>query len=378
MIRRLLLALLPLALFAPAALAQTGKIAGRVLDTTGEPLPGVNILVDGSTRGAAADADGYYTILGVPPGTYRLRATLLGYAPALIQNVVVSVGQTTTINIRMREEDVEGQEVTVTAERPVVELDVASSRANISAEQIERLPVSSVVGAVGLQAGVEGTSVRGSSSNELQFNVNGLTLRDERTGTAYTSVPISSVQAVQVVTGGFNAEYGNVRSGVINVETKEGRRDRYEVTGVLRYSPATGKSFDQQANDLDAYWIRPFTDPQVAFVGTKNGGWDQYTQEAYPEFAGWISLSEKLLTDADPKNDMTPEALYQAFLYQHRKSFDITKPDYNADIGVGGPVPFLSRFGGTRFYGAYRRDQSMYLIPLATDRFCAGDASRAR
>jgi hypothetical protein len=370
MTRRLPLVLSLLALFAPVALAQTGKIAGRVTDNRGEILPGVNVVVDGTARGAVSDADGYYTILAVPPGTVRLRATLLGYAPAIVENVIVSVGQTTTLNIRLREEDVEGQEVLVTAERPVVELDVASSRANISAEEIERLPVTSVVGAVALQAGVEGgTSVRGSASNELQFNVNGLTIRDERTGTAYTAVPISSVQAVQLVTGGFNAEYGNVRSGVINVETKEGNRHRYEVDALMRFSPPGAKNFDQQPNDRDSYWIRPFIDPQVAFVGTRNGGWDLYTQQSYPEFIGWLAVSERLLADADPTNDLTPEALYQAFLWQHRKTFEITKPDYTADIGIGGPVPGLSRFGGTRFYTAYRRDQSMYLIPLSRDRF---------
>ena len=366
-----------LALFAalaPAALAQSGKIAGRVTDgRSGEALPGVNIVVDGTPRGAASDIDGYYTILGVSPGTVRIRATYLGYAPQLVENVRVSIDQTTTLNLTMREEAVEGQEIIVTATRPVVEADVSSSRANITAEQVEAVPVASITGVVALQAGIQsgasGIEVRGSSADQLQFNLNGLTLRDERTNTAYTAIPLSSVQEIQVVTGGFNAEYGNVRSGVINVVTKEGDRDTYNVDASIRYSPPGAKSFGAQANDLDSYWIRPFTDPAVAFVGTKNGAWDTYTQQQFPEFQGWLSVSERLLADADPSNDLTPDALYQAFLYQHRKRVKITQPDYNADIGFGGPVPLLNRVGDTRFYAAYKRDQSVYLIPLSRDRY---------
>ena len=358
------------ALTPAAVVAQTGKIAGRVTDgTSGEGLPGVNVVLDGTPQGAATDVDGYYTILGVRAGTYRVRATYLGYAAFLAENVRVSVDQTTTLNVTMREEAVQGEEVTVTAERPVVEVDVSSSRTNVTSEQIERLPVASVNAVVGLQAGVEGTSIRGSGADELQFNLNGLTLRDERTGTAYTGVPISSVQAVQVVSGGFNAEYGNVRSGLINVVTKEGSRDRYELDAQIRVSPATSKNFGETPNDPESYWIRPFVDPQVAFVGTQAGGWDQFTRDSYPTFGGWIAVSEARLRDSDPSNDLTPEALYKAFLYQRRKTFNVTQPDYNVDLGVGGPVPGLSRFGDTRFYAAYKRDQSMYFIPLSRDRY---------
>ena len=370
LLRTASLALLLVFATAVTAWAQTGKITGQVTDAvTGEGLPGVNVLVDETTRGATSDVDGFYTILAVPPGTVRLRVTSLGYATQVIENVVVSIDQTTTINVRMREEEIEGQELVVTAERPIVETDVASSRANVTSEQIERLPVASVTAVVGLQAGVEGTSIRGSDSNELQFNLNGLTLRDERTGTAYTGIPISSVEGVQIVTGGFNAEYGNVRSGLINVTTKEGDRHRYNLDAQVRITPAASKNFGVPINSSDSYWIRPFVDPDVAYSGTRSGAWDTYTQNSYPAFDGWIAVSEALLADANPNNDMSPEALYQAFLWQHRKTFKITQPDYNLDLGVGGPVPGLNRWGDTRFYAAMKRDQSMYFIPLSRDRY---------
>ena len=364
--------LVTLALLGPAtAWAQTGKLAGRVTDgATGEGLPGVNVVVDGTPQGAATDVDGYYTIIGVRAGTYRVRASYLGYAAFVAENVQVSIDQTTTLNVTLREEAVQGEEVTVTAERPVVEADVSSSRANITAEQIEAFPVPSIQSAVQLQAGVEGDlTIRGSGNDQVSFNVNGLTLRDERSNAPYAAVPLASVEAVQVVTGGFNAEYGNVRSGVINVVTKEGDRNRYSADAILRYSPPGAKTFDQAPNDPDSYWIRPFVDPAVAFAGTASGAWDQATRDQYPTFEGWTSVSEKLLANDNPNDDLTPQALYEAFLWQHRKTFKITEPDYNADLGFGGPVPGLRALGGTRFYTAYKRDQTTYFIPLSRDRY---------
>lgn len=353
---------------ATSADAQTGRISGQVTDPSGQPLPGVNVVIEGTTTGNSSDIDGYYSIIGVRPGTYVLRASYIGFAVQLIREVRVNADQNTTVDIVMQEELIAGEEVIVTATAPILEVDVSSSRLNVSAEQIEALPTSSVAGVLALQAGTEGLSIRGSGSDELSFNVNGLTLRDERSNSPYTNIPLSSVDALQVVTSGFNAEYGNVRSGVINVTTKEGDRDRYTVDVSLQYSPPAQQNSGQNANDLDSYWVRPFTDPEVAYTGTDNGAWDEATQRQYPEFEGWISVSESLLSDDDPSNDATPEALYQAFLFQHSKRFEITQPDYVADIGIGGPVPGLSRFGGTRFFVSFKGQQDMYLIPLNTDR----------
>jgi len=79
--------------------ATTGKIHGRVVDSeTGEPLIGVNVMVLETILGAATDADGYYTILNVPPGTYSLQSSAIGYARSTVENVRVNIDLTTTIN----------------------------------------------------------------------------------------------------------------------------------------------------------------------------------------------------------------------------------------------------------------------------------------
>ena len=359
-----------LALAAPAA-AQSGKIAGRITDTTGESVPGANVFVVETSSGATTDLDGYYAILNVSPDTYTLRVSYIGYTTQTIENVRVSIDQTTTIDVVLQSEDLGLGEVTVRAEQPVVQPDVSNSQANVSAADIEALPASSVENVVQLQAVVQdGFTIRGSGADEIAFQVNGLTLRDERNNSPYTNISLASVQAVQVQTGGFNAEYGNVRSGVVNVVTKEGSADRYEAEIITRYSPAAQKNSGQAANGLDSYYIRPYIDPEVAFTGTENGAWDKATRDQYPRFEGWVSVAEGFLADDDPTNDISPEALRQAFLFQHRKVMEITDPDYDVDLGFGGPIPGVSRLlGDLRFYASYRREENLYVIPLNTDRY---------
>ncbi len=370
MVRTIHLCLLVLFMPAGSAFAQTGKITGRVTDEAGVPLPGVNLFIAATSQGSITDLDGYYVILNVSPGLYSLRASFIGFGAQTVENIRVNIEQTTTINFELQEDAIGLDELIVTAEMPVVQADVSNSQLNLTAEQIEALPVSSVTSVVGLQAGIQGLSIRGSGSDEVSFMVNGLTLRDERNNAPYTSISLSSVEEVQVQTGGFNAEYGNVRSGIINVVTKEGNRDRFTGSVIVRYSTPAQKHFGPGADDPDSYWIRPFLDPDVAWEGTEAGGWDEFTQAQYPRFEGWIAIADERLKDDDPSNDLTPEALQQAFLWQHRKPMKIVNPDYNIDVGFGGPVPYLTRrLGALRFYASVRSDQSMYLIPLHTDRY---------
>lgn len=370
MIVKKLLSIFAFLLLSSSVFAQSGKIVGFITDTSGEPLPGVNIIIMGTNQGTATAADGYYQILNVKPGTYTLRATYIGFTQVLVEDVEVNIDLTTEVDIEMREETIEGEEVTVTARQPVIKKDVASSQANISKENIDALPISSVTAAVGLQAGVQGLSVRGSGSDEVAFNLNGFTLRSERNNSPFTGISLTSVQNVQVQTGGFSAEYGNLRSGLVNVTSKEGSRDRYTLDGIVRITPPQQKNVGQSINDPNSYWLRPYLDDEVAWTGTSNGAWDSYTQASYPSFEGWNAFSQSTLADDDPTNDLTPQAAQQAFLYQHRKDFAITEPDYEIDLTLGGPVPVISeQLGDLRFSSSFRQTQTMYMVPLSRDRY---------
>jgi len=367
-----LLALVVFVLSAPFMFAgTTGKIAGTIIDTdNGEPLPGVNVVLEGTTLGAVTDINGYYAILNVPPGAYSVKATYIGYTAYRFTEVTVKIDLTTTVDFKLKPQVLAGEEVVVVAERPVVVKDISASQANLNIKEIESLPVVNVVGVVALQAGVQGLSIRGGGSSQTAFMVNGITLRDERDNTPYTGISYTAIEEIQIQTGGFNAEFGNIRSGLINVVTKEGKKDRYSVNVITRYSPASQKRFGHSPTARDSYWIRPYVDEAVAWTGTKSGAWDQFTQLQFPEFIGWNAIALNSLKDNNPANDITPEAAQRIFLWQHRRNLDIVDPDYDFDASVGGPAPLVSeKLGGLRFLASYRTAQEMYVIPLSKDGF---------
>ncbi len=347
----------------------TGKIAGTISDGgSGEALPGVNIVLEGTTMGAATDLNGYYVILNVPPGVYTVKASFIGYTTQRVTSVTVKIDLTTEQNFQMKTEVLAGEEVVVVAQRPVVVKDISSSQANLSASDIQALPVVNVASVVGLEAGVRGVEIRGGAADQTAYMLNGITLRDERDNTPFTAVSYTAISEVQVQTGGFNAEFGNIRSGLVNIVTKEGGTDHYSVNIQGRYRDTGPKHFGPAATDPNSYWIRPYLDDAVAWAGTKSGGWDAFTQLQYPEFEGWNAISQKTLQDDDPTNDITPQAAQEVFLWQHRRVLDIQDPDYDLDMSISGPVPVVSTsLGNLRFLASYRKAQTAYLIPLSQD-----------
>ncbi|PKL90421.1 MAG: TonB-dependent receptor [Ignavibacteriae bacterium HGW-Ignavibacteriae-2] len=374
--RKIILLLFQLCFFSTLLFAQSGKITGTVTDSkTGEALIGVNVVVEGSVLGAATDLEGYYVILNVPPGKKTLKISYIGYTSQSVTNVSVNIDQTTVINVALSSQSIETQEVVVTAAViPIVQQDVSASRANITAEEIANLPTVSVDRVISTQAGVKSTDggfeVRGGNARETAFVVNGITLRDERDNNPYTAISVTSIENLQVTTGGFSAEYGDLRSGIINVVTKEGRRDKYTYSFIGRLKPASQKHFGISPHDYNSYWIRPFLDPKVAWTGTKNGAWNEFTQRQYKEFEGWNKISENLMRDDDPNNDLSPEAAQRLFLWQHRRQLDIEDSDYELDMSFGGPVPFVSKqLGGLRFFASFRQNRDMYIIPLSDDAY---------
>ncbi|MBL7137055.1 MAG: TonB-dependent receptor [Candidatus Marinimicrobia bacterium] len=349
----------------------TGKISGRVVDaTTGEPLVGVNVVIEGTTMGAATDIDGYFVILNIPPGLYDITASMIGYATYTIRSARVEIDLTTTLDFRMKQEVLKGEVVEVIAQRKVIKKDIAASQRSITSKEIESLPISSVTEAIGMQAGVtSGLSIRGSGSDEVIFMVDGIILRDERTNQPMTSLPLSAVQEISVQSGGFTAEYHNVRSGVVNVVAKEGNPKYYSGTFSMRYSPPAPKHFGISPFDNNSFWLRPYLDPEVCWTGTDNGAWDIYTQRQYPSFeGGWNAVSQSTLQDDDPSNDLSPAGAKKLYEWEHRKKGYIHSPDRNIDFGFGGPVPLISSsLGNLRFYLSYRSIQNMYLVHLNTD-----------
>jgi len=345
----------------------TGKIAGKVTDKdTGEPLYGVNVMVEGTTLGAATDIDGYYVILNVPPGIHSIKATMIGYAGVTVNEVRVRIDETSPINIEMVSQAIEAGTVVVVAERNVIKHDVSTSVSAVQPQEIQSLPITSITDVVGLQAGVEeGLRIRGGGSDALLFQLDGVSLRDPRDNKPITAVALSSVQEISIERGGFNAEYGQVRSGIINIVTREGSTSSYYGAIQAKYSPATPKHFGISVYDPNSMWNRPFLDPDVCWTGTENGNWNLYTQRQYPRFEGWNSISQALLADDDPTNDLSPAAAKKLWEWQRRRRPTVA-PDYNVDASFGGPVPLVSKaLGNLRFFASLRYEREMLLIPLS-------------
>ena len=159
-------------LFAGVAHADTrGKMTGRIVDQGNDPVMGANVVLVGTTIGGTTGLDGSYTILNIPPGTYDVRYSAVGYQTRVLKGVKISSGQTTTENITIAESAIETGEVVTVAERPLVDTRQTSSVAILGREDIQALPVQNVADVVNLQAGVVDGHFRGGRLGEVQFQV---------------------------------------------------------------------------------------------------------------------------------------------------------------------------------------------------------------
>lgn len=225
--RRFPCALLALLLALPLKAGGLGKIAGRVTDkTTGEPLPYASVRVLELDIGASTDAQGYYFLLDIPPGTYTLRVDYLGYRPVEMQGVRVELDKTTFVNVALEPVALEVEPVVVKAEKPLVEPDVTWKSVSVSGEEITALPVTSVQEALQLQGGVTlgaggELHVRGGRPDEILYVIDGLPVRNPLTGGFGGVVDRSALDEMALVVGSFSAEYGDALSGVVNITTGE-------------------------------------------------------------------------------------------------------------------------------------------------------------
>ncbi len=203
--------------------AQTaGKLKGKVTDNKGEPLVGANVLISGTNLGSATDLDGYYTILNVRTGTYSVEFRYIGYQSKNVEGVKIVPDQTTEINIELSEQAIQGEIVTVTARKPLVEFNQTSSISSVGKDEIDKLPVQSLNEIVNLQAGVIDGHFRGGRLGEVQYQVDGVTVNNPYDNSSTLTLDKSVLQEVQVISGTFDAKYGQAMSGVVNAVLRSG------------------------------------------------------------------------------------------------------------------------------------------------------------
>jgi len=222
----------------PAGADVTGKLSGKVVDEKKQPLAGVNIRIEGQRLGAVSDEQGNYFILGIPAGTWRVIANRMDLAPYTAENVTIAPDFTTTLDIAMKTQAVQVQEVRITAERPLIQKDATGTTRFLSAEDVQKLPTRGYRDAAAQQTGVVNfqrqidteTSnsptliTRGGRPNETAYFVDGFSQQDPLTGTSSTAINNNAIQEVVLLTGGFLPEYGRVMSGAVNVITRDGSK----------------------------------------------------------------------------------------------------------------------------------------------------------
>ncbi len=209
--------------------AGSGKVAGKVTSQgTGDALPGVNVFLEETSQGSATDINGEYVILNVAPGTYTLKASYIGYTTVRVQDLRVSQNRTTKRDFILTPEVLEGQEVTVIADRPMIHKDLTASQKITTSEEIKDMPVESFLGVLTTHAGVnQGAGgeihIRGGRYNEVGYYIDGVSVSNPfYTNALSVNISNKALEEMRVVSGAFNAEYGNAMSGIVNIVTKTG------------------------------------------------------------------------------------------------------------------------------------------------------------
>lgn len=354
--------------------ASTGKIVGTVKDAeNGEALIGVNIMVVGTQRGTASDIDGKYTILGLTPGTYSIKFSYIGYQTVIVEDVKIIIDRTTDIHVEMQSTSIALQkEIIVRATRPPIALDVSSSKRDIEISEVETMPVIDFNNLLNLQPGTiykpKTNDGQEQITNELSIRggtgvgvfVDGLNVTEALSSGSLTNFNMSSLKAAEILTGGFNAEYGNIRSGVINVVTKDGT-DKYTFSADIKYSPAERKHFGESIFDTKSA-------PEWLLYGNNDAlfGPDGIHAEGKPD-SYW-----EYFAAYDTVYGFTPEQAQEVWKYQHRPREYGHKPDYIVEATVGGPVPlfnYISKDANLRFFTSWRYEYNMLAVPLSRDHF---------
>ena len=222
---------------APAFGQATGRIMGTVTDArNGAPLPFANVSIIGTAYGNITNQLGEYIIDYLPVGTYVVQVSYMGYTTSRVSDVMVEPDRSTTANISLDQEALMADEILVEAERPLVDVEKTTTTRRMDEEEVKVRPISTVAEAVATQPGVvlvDGElHVRGGRASEVKYYVDGIAITDAATGTGGLEVSLSSLSGFDLLSGGFDAEYGNVQSGVVNLQTREGGR---QFSGEIKY-----------------------------------------------------------------------------------------------------------------------------------------------
>lgn len=234
--------------------ADKGRIEGKIVDAkTNDGLPGANVIIKGTYYGGSSNIDGVVKIENVNPGSYTLEVSLLGFKLVQITNFKIEAGKTARFTAKLEETVLAlDKEVVVIGEKPLFDIEETASRRTVGQQDIQAAALTKVENIVALQPGVVFSDneihIRGGRTHEAAVLLDGVSIQDPLAGTGFgLQVSPGSIQDVEVITGGYNAEYGQATSGIVNITTREGS-ERY--SGSISYK---GDHFGFNKNSL-ANW----------------------------------------------------------------------------------------------------------------------------
>ncbi|SVA59459.1 uncharacterized protein METZ01_LOCUS112313, partial [marine metagenome] len=343
--------LLPMMLFAQTA----GKISGTVVSGDGTPLAGANVIVVGTSLGAASNSDGNYYILDVPSGTYSVRSDYIGYQSVTVTNVKVSTSLTTDIDYTLQMSAVEGAAVEIVAERSLIQKSATNTTRIIDQEIINNVAQRGVENLVAMQTGVVNSGgalyVRGSRSGDMAYYVDGVYTVNPFSLSNTSVVSNAAMEDIAFQSGGFDAEFGNSNGGVVNTSTKTGTD---QLIASAEFVTDLGSGATANKDDLHSYGYKlmninvggPLTDNIKYFLSFENISYEDaspstsyYPTVSLDEVSGIsqyfradsaLDLGNASLTDAQRLSQMISLdlvdslAAISALHYQFQKTYNDT------------------------------------------------------
>ncbi|HCA81902.1 MAG TPA: TonB-dependent receptor [Bacteroidetes bacterium] len=331
----------------------SGKISGRIVDSrSNEPLPMANIIIRGTSYGAASDVDGNYYILNMPPGAYDLTASIVGYRAVTKTSVIVNTNRTTTVDFSLEETVIQGAEVVILAIRPDVEKEKTSTSEIRRGEEVLNVPgIQDISDVLTLSSDVSDGHFRGGRDNEELYNLHGLGIMNPlNSGSAFDPI-MSAVEEVEVITSGFGAQYGNAQSGIVNITMKEGSATKWAARAEVRTRAPGLKHFGPSVWDPKANPYLSLLDSPEKWLGG---------DPSYPN--GYWGAIGSGYSSRYGKDTLTLATMIYTLwrLQAHRdfgKNYDNTW-DYSLDANVGGPLA-----DNVRLFLALHTNNSSPILP---------------
>ena len=283
----LVMAVVPL-----ARASTTGIISGVVTDVdTGAKLSGVNIVVKGANLTTVTDTNGFFVITNVPPGSYEVTASMVGYRDASKTGLQVMMDATSSADVQLKKVEIQEKEAVVTVARSLLQPGMAPTLYMVPSRQEQMAKnqpnnLYQITGIVETQPGIvlDGNGkphIRGGRDNQIGYMLEGIPVTEPLTNVFGTNMVTVGMSRMQIYTGGYRAEYGNAISGVLNEIKKTG-------------SEAPGGGLEMTGGE------QSYKGSYLEFGGVSPSGLDYYVGSYL-----WRSNFEKMLfTGADSSDNI--------------------------------------------------------------------------